>query len=103
MAKNKMSKACDISRAVRQAVEERDGGLCVVCERRGIPNAHYICRAHGGKGVEENIVTLCLECHYAYDQTAERPLYREIIRSYLQDQYFDWDESKLVYKKHEEL
>jgi 5-methylcytosine-specific restriction endonuclease McrA len=64
-----------------------------------MPNAHYISRAQGGLGVEENIVTLCADCHRAYDQTTARKWYRERIREYLKNQYPGWDESKLIYRK----
>lgn len=64
-----------------------------------MPNAHYISRAHGGKGVEENIVTLCMRCHYNYDQTVQRPIYKEYIRNYLASKYDDWNEDNLFYKK----
>ena len=48
---SKRSKACDISPKVRQIVYDRDGGCCIICGKQGIPNAHYISRAHGGLGV----------------------------------------------------
>ena len=32
--------------------------------------AHYIARAHGGLGIEENIVTLCDDCHRSMDSEA---------------------------------
>ena len=45
--KSKRSKATDIPRKVREAVYERDRGMCVnKCGRPGIPNAHYIRRTH---------------------------------------------------------
>lgn len=100
--KNKRAKACDISPKVRLAVYERDHGICALCHRNnGIGNAHFISRAHGGMGVEENIVTLCLSCHDKYDHGEE--LEREEIRGYLRDSlralYPDWDETKLIYRK----
>lgn len=97
--KSKRAKACDISPAVRRAVAERDGGLCILCGRVGIPNAHFISRAAGGLGVEENIFTACPECHRAYDQSGARPMLRERIRDYLSSVYDDWTESALYYKK----
>ena len=71
-----------------------------------MPNAHYISRAKGGLGIEENIVTLCTEltvnnCHRRYDSGTkeEREKIGAIIKDYLQSKYPNWDESKLTYKK----
>lgn len=102
--KNKRAKACDISRKVRLAVMERDQGVCVLCwQNNGVPNAHFISRAHGGKGIEENIVTLCLSCHDKYDHgiRADREIMRGRIREYLKDHYSDWNEDDLIYRKWE--
>ena len=98
--KSKRSKACDITKAVKQRVWERDNHACIVCgSPNAMPNAHYISRAHGGMGIEQNIVTLCLRCHHNYDQTVQRPMYKEFVRNYLQSKYGDWNEDKLFYKK----
>ena len=79
---------------------ERDNHRCILCgSYNAAPVAHYISRAQGGLGIEQNIVTLCDKCHRDYDQTALRRLYRTQIRQYLFRQYTDWDESKLFYKK----
>ena len=61
--KTKRAQACDIPIVVRDAVYSRDNKCCIIC---GSPNAkanaHYIPRSHGGLGIEQNIVTLCLAC-----------------------------------------
>lgn len=99
--KSKRSKACDIPQAVKKKVWERDGERCIICKSPyAMPNAHYISRAHGGLGIEQNIVTLCLNCHHAYDNTDKRPFYQECIVDYLRGIYGDeWDETNLTYKK----
>lgn len=99
--KSRRSKACDITQSVKNKVWQRDDGHCIVCGSTwAMPNAHYISRANGGLGIEQNIVTLCQKCHYAYDNTTDRPIYREHIKSYLRGVYgADWDETKLTYKK----
>lgn len=106
--KSARSRATDISQKVKQRVWERDGGRCVVCGNsyNVMPNAHYIPRSRGGLGIEENIVTLCTEltpnkCHRRYDfgKKEEREMIHDIIKHYLQSQYEDWDEAKLIYKK----
>lgn len=93
------TKALKIPKSVKDRVYERDGGCCVLCGRPGNPEAHYISRGQSGLGIEENVVTLCRDCHRRYDQTVERESIRRILADYLQGQYPDWDESKLIYKK----
>ena len=49
--KKASTRACEISPAVKRAVAERDGGICVVCGRNvGLPEGHYIPRSKLGKG-----------------------------------------------------
>lgn len=101
---HKRTKALAISNAVKAAVYARDGGCCVLCgSPRGLPVAHYLSRAQSGLGVEENIVTLCADCHREYDQGYHRQEIREELREYLKKQYPDWDESKLIYNKWSDL
>jgi len=98
---HKQTKACNISPKVKSKVWERDNHQCILCGNpQAMPNAHYIARSHGGLGIEQNITTLCLKCHNAYDNTAERPIIKEQIKSYLKSKYPDWDESKLTYSKY---
>ena len=105
------TKSLGITIAVKEAVAERDSfdghPCCLLCgapapvnNRLAFSNAHYISRAQGGLGVEENIVTLCSNCQInRYYQGAEREQIRELLRNYLIEHYPEWDESKLVYKK----
>lgn len=90
-----------ISKEVKQRVFDRDEGRCVLCGRSygALPNAHFIARSHGGLGVEENIVTLCLPCHNRYDNSEDRGEIREQLREYLKGKYPYWDEEKLTYLK----
>lgn len=95
---HKATKACAIPKEVKIRVYERDKGLCIICGCAGLPEAHYISRAHLGLGIEENIVTLCRSCHDLYDGV-KRKEYGEIIRNYLKELYPEWDEKKLIYQK----
>lgn len=95
---HRQTKETKITAAVKCRVWERDGG-CIICRRPGSPDAHFISRAQGGKGVEQNIVTLCRECHTKYDQSEERREIRDMIQSYLISKYPGWDEADLVYRK----
>lgn len=106
--RSKRSKATDISMSVKKRVWERDNGCCVVCGNNYnvMPNAHYISRAKGGLGIEENIVTLCTEltsnkCHRKYDfgTLEEQQKIKKIIKDYLNSKYENWNEEKLIYKK----
>lgn len=106
--KTKRSKACDIPQKVKQAVWERDNGCCVVCGNNYnvMPNGHFISRAKGGLGIEENIVTLCTEltpnkCHRKYDfgTKQEREEIGNKIENYLKSKYPNWDKENLTYKK----
>lgn len=98
---HKRTKALGISAKVKKAVWERDNGACVLCgcTRSAFPEAHYISRAQGGLGIEENIVTLCRRCHDEYDNGFYRETIREYLREYLKSKYPDWDEKELVYQK----
>lgn len=99
MSKARRTKALEIPPEVKKAVYERDGGACIWCAKHGEPNAHFISRAQGGKGIEENILTLCRDCHRKYDQTDNREKMREFFKGYLKSKYPEWDEKNLYYRK----
>ena len=101
MPKSKKSRACDISAPVKKRVWERDKGKCVICgNHNAFPNAHYIPRSKGGLGIEENIVTMCIDCHYKYDfMEIYRAYIGEMIKEYLCNIYPYWNEEKLLYKR----
>lgn len=98
---HKRTKAVAISPVVKISVNRRDNGLCVYCGKPGLPEAHYISRAKGGLGIEQNILTLCRECHRKYDlgTRLEREGMREFFRSYLMSVYSDWNEDELIYRR----
>lgn len=98
---NRRTKALAISPEVKQRVYERDGGLCVYCGRPGLPNAHFIPRSQSGLGVEENILTLCPQCHRDFDQglNEDRTYMKRFFRRYFREHYPEWDELKLTYKR----
>ena len=96
---NRRTKALQIAPKVKRIVYERDGGRCIICGASGNPDAHYVSRAQGGLGIEENVVTLCWGCHRIYDQSPKRETYRRVIRSYLRGKYDGWAENNLIYRK----
>lgn len=99
---SKRSKACDISPKVKEVVWSRDSQKCIYCGKwvpKTCANAHFIARSHSGLGVEQNILTLCPNCHFNYDNSDKRKEYREIFKQYLKEKYQDWSEEDLVYNK----
>lgn len=103
--KSVRSKATDIPKTVKMAVFERDNGCCIICGHRGLPNAHYISRARGGLGIERNIVTLCPQCHNAYDfgNAEQQRACKYIIKEHLTRCYPDFNENDLYFKKWSEI
>jgi len=99
------TKACDISPKVRQAVGERDNWTCIICHRPGIPNAHYVPKGgHGGLGIEQNIVTLCPDCHHMYDNGYNKDVnlrekMGEKIKAYLDEKYPGFPDEKRIYRR----
>lgn len=98
----KRTKATSIPPDVKRAVYSRDGGACVLCGRHAYPGwacAHYIARSHGGLGIEKNILTLCPDCHRAYDEGPRRKEIRAKLKAYLVKHYGDFDDKELIYRK----
>ena len=97
------TKASQIPRKVKEAVHERDHGRCLLCGR-WVPVecscCHFISRARLGLGIEENILTLCHECHYNLDNGE---VGRKELRAYLVSQYPGWNERKVTYSKWQRL
>lgn len=97
---NKRTKALDITQKTKQLVWERDNQCCIYCGTpNAMPNSHYIPRSKGGLGIEQNIVTLCIQCHFNYDQTTQREAMKKFIKKYLNEKYENWDEESLIYKR----
>ena len=101
MGTHRQTKATSISKAVKLAVMERDMGVCLNCGAMGDPCAHFVGRAHGGLGIEQNIVTLCRACHALYDNSEQRHEIRLRLLTYLKSKYPDWNEDLLYYKKYD--
>lgn len=98
--KSKRSKATDISKKVKEEVWNRDNGKCILCKSsNAFPNAHYIPRSNGGLGIPENIVTLCINCHYRLDHTTERKELLERVKRYLDRFYKDFTDEMRKYRK----
>lgn len=99
---NKRSKACSFGYYAKLNIRERDNHQCVMCGDTNpyhLTYAHYISRANGGLGIEENGVLLCMECHRETDQSIKRKSNLAIIREYLKKWYPYWSEDELKYRK----
>ena len=102
--KTKRAKACDITKKVKDIVWERDNHRCIICGSGfAFPNSHYIRRSQNGRGIPENIVTMCQRCHMMYDQGPERKLIASYTERYLRSKYPNWNPENLIYKKWEDL
>lgn len=91
--------ACSIPKDVKKAVYERDKGRCIFCGQPGLPEAHVISRSHSGKGIEQNIVTVCRRHHDKMDNSPERKEYVEEAIEYLKTFYPDWKKEDMIYDK----
>lgn len=100
--KHKLTKATEIPTKVKKIVWERDNHRCIYCNKYVdvyYANSHFIKRGQLGKGIEENVVTACQNCHYLYDFGTNSKEMINYTREYLKSKYSDWDEEKLIYKK----
>ena len=96
---SKRSKATSISAKTKKIVWDRDGGRCIFCRSPyASPEAHVMSRAYGGRGIPQNVVTVCFDCHRRMDQTSDREEYLAKAKAYLECFYGSWDESKVKYK-----
>lgn len=62
---------------------------------------HILLReVNGGLGIEENVVTLCPECHFEEDHGQNTKVYEEYIENYLKGIYgAEWSKENLIYRK----
>ena len=88
--------------SVKLAVYLRDGQRCILCKQHvhwTCASAHIVRRSQGGKGVEQNVVTLCSTCHR---KTDEGPMAKDNMRdiiTYITDLYPGWSREQVTYKK----
>jgi 5-methylcytosine-specific restriction endonuclease McrA len=60
-----MKTSLNIPQSIRDAVYERDGGICQGCGYKGVHLHHIVLGGMGSRRVHaiENLVTLCPLCH----------------------------------------
>lgn len=95
----RQTKYTSISAAVKKAVYLRDHGHCVLCGRPGDPWCHVVSRGNGGLGREENVVTLCPDCHREYDHGPNRKEIYVRLVAYMKGFYPDWSREDMIYRK----
>ena len=96
---NKSTKACAISKEVRQQVIERDNGLCIFCGSQAVDIMHYISRGRLGLGIKENLACGCRSCHTMLDHSGDRALMLIRFKNYLNLHYYQFSDERRVYKK----
>lgn len=104
--------------AVKASVAARDSAngpaTCIICGTSGMSCCHVVRRSKGGRGdMEQNIVTLCHECHCAFDEglfmKRLKPLgfdtqhdVADFIENYVKERYPDWTRESVIYHKLEQ-
>lgn len=111
---HELTKATSIPAKVKAAVAARDckngPATCIICGAPGGPHCHIVRRSQGGMGVEQNVVSLCGSCHYAFDEgiglSRLRPLgfetrqdIEDYIIDYIKGFYPDWTPESVTYRK----
>lgn len=96
---HKMTKSTMIPLFVKRAVRDRDDGRCIVCGAPGDPCCHVVRRSQGGRGIEQNIVTLCPHCHREFDEGPLHDTYYVRIVAYLKGFYPNWNREDMIYRK----
>lgn len=94
-------KHTDIPMTVKYKVGDRDHWECIICGAPGGPVCHVVNRSQGGRGIEQNIVTLCHRCHEKMDNGAGGKVYRQICERYLKQIYPGWTRDSVIYDKWE--
>lgn len=96
---NNSTKACSISKKIRQEVIERDGGLCIFCGSQAVDIMHYIGRGRLGLGIKENLACGCRQCHTMLDHSGNRLLMLERFREKLDGLYPNFKDEDRIYRK----
>lgn len=98
--KSARSRACDVSKEVRDEVIERDKHKCIFCpSHNNITMAHYISRGAGGLGIKENIACVCIRCHHDLDHTRNRNAMLCTFKQYLNFHYPNFGDKNRVYDR----
>lgn len=98
------TKATAVKKKVRDKVLHRDKYCCVSCgSPHSLTMAHiFLSRAKGGLGIEENLATLCMECHHKLDngRKHETQYVDSLVREYMVKMYNIESLEMLKYNKY---
>lgn len=112
---SRQARAREFPPSVRAKIKKRDNGECIFCrmdyrmdreewwfEMQIKQYMHYIPRAHGGLGIEQNGAVGCQYHHHMMDNgnQGNREEMLAMFRDYLKGIYPEWEEGKLVYDKY---
>lgn len=100
--KHNLTKATEIPKSVKLKVWYRDNKRCIFCGKYvdyELANSHFIKRSHLGLGIEENIMTNCVDCHNKFDDSINRDEMINKAERYFKKCYSNWNKEKLVYRK----
>ena len=93
------TKATSIPKKVGEEVYARDKG-CIICGSiHNLTIAHFISRAQSGRGIRENLVTLCILCHHEMDNGKNSLEIKEKARQYLEKLYPNFTDEMRKYNK----
>ena len=109
--KRAMTKATDISPAVRAAVVERDsidGQPCCIISglNYDLQVAHFIPKSQGGLGIVENLALMNKDIHAMYDNESDcrkdskRKEIGKKFRAYLEQYYPGFQDEDRIYHKY---
>ena len=105
---HKSTKAKAITTSTKKKVWERQKGKSIISGKPITWNeccCHFVSRARGGLGIEENIVGMTYEEHMIFDlnqignHLAKHKLYRKIAKEHLEESYPGWNEEMCKWKK----
>ena len=111
MKKSKRTKATSFSKDTVTAIMQRDRYQCLFCRLGKYGKSecdwiqdimHYVNRSAGGLGIEQNGVVGC-RYHHSLLDNGNKGYRKEMLadmKAYLQEQYPDWNEEDLYYKKY---
>ena len=101
--KHKLTKATEIPMKVKRIVWKRDDHKCIFCGQTvplNCANSHVIKGSQLGRGIPENVVTACVECHDKYDFSNNSGIMKDKAIEYLRKFYDNWCEEEIIYKKY---
>lgn len=97
---NRLTKATDITKHVRQEVLVRDNAKCIICgSMYGLSLHHFVPRSKCGMGISENLVTLCRHCHFKVHNNSKLN-FQSRIKIYLDTLYPGFKKTDRIHNKY---